>query len=82
MNDAASTPYWSQPAQSVLAALASTPDGLSTAQAERRLQRFGPNALQLRQSTTALGAFLKPVQESDRLAGDRVDAVFLQRPKR
>lgn len=41
----ASQPIWSLPAEAVPAALQSTPDGLSHAEAQRRLERFGANRL-------------------------------------
>jgi Mg2+-importing ATPase len=50
--------YWSQPSESLLAALHSTPDGLSTAEVRQRLEQFGPNALEAREKATALGLFL------------------------
>jgi Mg2+-importing ATPase len=50
--------YWSQPLDSLLTALHSTPDGLSTAEARQRLERFGPNLLEAREKATALGLFL------------------------
>jgi P-type Mg2+ transporter len=51
--------YWSRPAPEVLAELGGTPDGLNTAEAQARLQRFGPNALVPRRRATALTAFLR-----------------------
>ena len=42
---AASRPIWSLPAEAVAAALQSNADGLSQAEAEARLQRFGANRL-------------------------------------
>ena len=50
--------YWSRPADDLTAALRSTPDGLSTADAARRLQQFGPNLLKARKTTTPLKLFL------------------------
>jgi Mg2+-importing ATPase len=50
--------YWSQPLDSLLTALHSTPDGLSTAEARQRLEQFGPNLLEAREKATALGLFL------------------------
>ncbi len=41
----ASQPIWSLPAESVPAALQSTPQGLSHPEAQRRLERFGANRL-------------------------------------
>ena len=48
-------PYWSQPSDCLLAALKSTTAGLSTEEARRRLQQFGPNSLKVRRRATALG---------------------------
>jgi Mg2+-importing ATPase len=50
--------YWSQPSESLLEALHSTPDGLSTADARQRLGQVGPNVLEAREKATALGLFL------------------------
>jgi len=56
--EAKPTQYWSQPLDSLLAALRSTPDGLSAAEARQRLAQFGPNTLKARKKATALGLFL------------------------
>jgi Mg2+-importing ATPase len=53
------THYWSQPSLHLLAALHSSSDGLSTADAQQRLQQFGPNVLRAREQAAALGLFLK-----------------------
>ena len=37
--------YWSTPIEQLVSALGSTHDGLTRSQAARRLQEFGPNAL-------------------------------------
>jgi Mg2+-importing ATPase len=50
--------YWSRPADDLTAALRSTPAGLSTAEAARRLQQFGPNVLKARKTATPLKLFL------------------------
>ena len=50
--------YWSQPTDSLLASLHSTPGGLATDEARQRLEQFGPNALRAREKATALGLFL------------------------
>jgi Mg2+-importing ATPase len=50
--------YWSQPLDSLLATLHSTPSGLSAAEARRCLAQFGPNALKAREKATALGLLL------------------------
>jgi Mg2+-importing ATPase len=52
------TQYWSQPPDSLLVALGSTADGLSTAEAQGRLQRFGRNVLEARERETSLKLFL------------------------
>jgi len=51
-------PYWSQPLEALCAQLGCTTEGLSTEEAERRLERFGPNALGARKRVSALGLFL------------------------
>jgi Mg2+-importing ATPase len=50
--------YWSQEPDDLLAALRSSAGGLTTIEAEQRLQRLGPNALRARRQTTALELFL------------------------
>ena len=50
--------YWSRPLDSLLVNLDSTADGLSTAEAQERLRRFGPNVLEARERATALRLFL------------------------
>jgi Mg2+-importing ATPase len=52
-----SSQYWSQGSESLLAALKSTPSGLTTPDAQQRLATFGPNALETKEKTTALGVF-------------------------
>src|SRR5512137_1404840 len=51
--------YWSRPAADVLAALNSTPDGLTAAEAQARLEHVGPNALTARTEDTPLRLLLK-----------------------
>jgi len=51
-------PYWSQPAESLMAALDSRPSGLSAAVAQARLQEFGPNALEIKKRASGLELFL------------------------
>src|SRR6266536_4096681 len=51
--------YWSVPPDQLLATLHSTSDGLSAAEAARRLAQDGPNLLQDRSQATALGTFLR-----------------------
>jgi len=41
--------HWSQPLDGLLAALESSQEGLSSAQAQGRLQQFGPNVLKARE---------------------------------
>ncbi len=50
--------YWSYSAKQLLADLQSSPDGLGTDEARRRLKQFGLNALQIRQRLTAWRLFL------------------------
>jgi len=50
--------YWSQSPDSLLAALRSTSNGLSAADATQRLKQFGPNVLKAREEVTELGLFL------------------------
>ncbi|MBC8249305.1 MAG: magnesium-translocating P-type ATPase [Anaerolineales bacterium] len=50
--------YWSESPDSLLAALYSTAEGLSTDDARQRLEQFGPNVLKVKEKTTALGLFL------------------------
>lgn len=54
--------FWNLPASQVLEQLGSTPQGLSTAQAEQALARYGPNALQQAQRLAGLRLLLKQVQ--------------------
>jgi Mg2+-importing ATPase len=50
--------YWSQPAESLLAALQSTASGLTTPDVQQRLAAFGSNVLEVKKKATALGLFL------------------------
>ena len=50
--------YWSLTQDELLASLHSTPNGLSAADAQRRLELFGPNLLVAKERATALGLFL------------------------
>jgi Mg2+-importing ATPase len=50
--------YWSHPADQLLAELRSSPQGLSTSEAQERLKQIGPNALKLRKRATAWGLFI------------------------
>jgi len=51
-------PFWSQPLDNLLVTLNSNANGLSDAEAARRLQQYGPNTLKAGQQVTALGLFL------------------------
>src|SRR4029078_6433662 len=50
--------YWSIPPEQLLTDLGTSPNGLSQADAERRLQEYGPNSIKPGGQTTALGLFL------------------------
>lgn len=50
--------YWSQPVDSVLAALRTTAGGLSASDASSRLSQYGFNALEARERATTLRLFL------------------------
>ena len=50
--------YWSQSADSLLAALQTSSDGLGAADASSRLSQYGPNVLEGRKATSALLLFL------------------------
>ncbi|HEY48096.1 MAG: magnesium-translocating P-type ATPase [Anaerolineae bacterium SM23_ 63] len=50
--------YWCQTSESLLAALASSPEGLTNSEASNRLQQFGPNLLKAREKATPLKLFL------------------------
>jgi P-type Mg2+ transporter len=50
--------YWSRPVAELLAELHSTPDGLSMADAQERLQEVGPNVLTPRRHDSALRLFI------------------------
>ncbi len=51
--------YWSRPAAALLASLGSGTDGLEAAEALRRLQSHGPNAVEAQGQFTALRIFLQ-----------------------
>ena len=51
-------PFWSQPLDRLLTALNSTAQGLSTAEAVRRLQQVGPNTLKAGPQMTAFRLLL------------------------
>jgi Mg2+-importing ATPase len=50
--------YWSITPEQLLTGLGTAPNGLSQADAERRLQQYGPNALKAGSQATALGLLL------------------------
>jgi Mg2+-importing ATPase len=50
--------YWSRSADDLSAALNSSPEGLSSSQAQERLVRFGYNLLEVREEATPLKLFL------------------------
>ena len=50
--------YWSTAPDKLLSELHSSPNGLSQADAERRLLQYGPNSIQAGSQTTALGLLL------------------------
>jgi Mg2+-importing ATPase len=49
--------YWSLAEDDLLASLQSKPEGLSAAEADRRLSQVGPNVLETKKKTTTLGVF-------------------------
>ena len=51
-------PFWSQSLDNLLVTLHSNANGLSSTEATRRLQQYGPNTLKAGQQVTALGLFL------------------------
>ena len=53
-----SSTYWHQPVQELLDKFGASPQGLPEAEAEQRLQTYGPNRLQPRQRHDALVLFL------------------------
>jgi len=57
INETTSAP-WSQAPEELFGRLQSSPQGLSSAEAQGRLGRFGPNLLQSREKTSALGLFI------------------------
>ncbi len=52
------TAYWSRPTPELAEALNCTAAGLSSAEAQERLERYGANALEVRHKATAWGLFL------------------------
>jgi Mg2+-importing ATPase len=62
MTETVATPpnqaYWSLPPDQLMASLEASGAGLSSREAQARLERFGPNLPRARKETTALGLFL------------------------
>jgi Mg2+-importing ATPase len=56
-NPLSGSEYWSHPTGYLLAALQSSRDGLSAAEARSRLSQYGPNVLEARETATALRLF-------------------------
>ncbi|HVO70831.1 MAG TPA: magnesium-translocating P-type ATPase [Aggregatilineaceae bacterium] len=56
--DAEVAVYWSQPAGRLFQDLHASPDGLSSLEAEKRLQQFGPNVLKAQRRSTPVDIFL------------------------
>jgi Mg2+-importing ATPase len=54
--------YWSRPAQTVAAALATTLEGLTSEEAVARLRRTGPNELREHRTLTSMTALLRQLQ--------------------
>ncbi len=50
--------YWSLSSDKLMTVYRSTPDGLGSADAQKRLETFGPNLLAAKKKATALGLFL------------------------
>ncbi|HEX7976790.1 MAG TPA: cation-transporting P-type ATPase, partial [Anaerolineales bacterium] len=80
--------YWSEPPDQLAARLGSGPQGLSAAEAARRLAQVGPNLLQEREKATALGLFLNQFKSPiililllatvvSIIVGDTLDAVII-----
>ena len=53
-----SFPYWSEPAETLLHTLNSSPGGLGSGEAAGRLNEAGPNCHVTRKRSTSLGLFL------------------------
>src|SRR5512136_26239 len=53
-----SFPYWSEPAETLLHTLNSSPGGLVSGEAAGRLEEAGPNSLETHKRSTPLGLFL------------------------
>jgi Mg2+-importing ATPase len=50
--------YWSRPPAELIGELGSSPEGLTTAQAQAALGKFGPNQIRAKSHTSPLGLFL------------------------
>ena len=68
--------YWSHDAPELLAALATNPRGLSSAEAARRLKRHGPNLVTEQREVAAVRLLLRSVPAPVQVAGIN-DRVFL-----
>ena len=55
-------PFWSVPIEAILVEFAARPDGLTQAEAGRRLQRFGPNRSSNSPAVSPLGLLLNQVR--------------------
>jgi len=53
-NSVSASEYWSQPVDSLLAALQTSSAGLSTSDASSRLSQYGPNLLEARETASAI----------------------------
>jgi Mg2+-importing ATPase len=80
--------YWSLSLDGLVAELASSPDGLTTGEAGRRLETYGPNLLQTKKKVTAVGLFINQFKSPivlillfatslSAVLGDWVDAVII-----
>lgn len=57
-------PYWSQSPAELLAVLNASPQGLTSAAAQQRIQQYGHNLLKEREKNTPLGLFLNQFKSS------------------
>ncbi|GEM_PF-365199 len=91
-NITAPVQYWSQPLDNLLAAMQSTPGGLSTADARQRLEQFGPNLSMAGASLFLPFLPMLPMQilltnfltdfPAMTIANDSVDRELVERPRR
>jgi Mg2+-importing ATPase len=56
--------YWSLPLQTLLAEVDSSPEGLNTGEATRRLGQYGPNVLETKKKATAIGLLANQFKSS------------------